>query len=431
MDFEESVKYLLSLGHETLTMKLGLRNTELLLKALGHPEKTFPSVQIAGTNGKGSTAVFLDSICRAAGIRTGLFTSPHLNSITERISINGSEISQDDFARNSTLVRSTAQHLISSGQLPALPTFFEHVTAIALLAFREAEVEIAILETGLGGRLDATTVAGAETVAITALALDHQEYLGETLPEIASEKAAIIRPGVSAVVAPQLPEAMDVILRRCEETEVAPVLVDERGIGIHSSTSDGRFTVTFATSESRYDSVEVGLRGRHQILNAFLALQLAESLRKRGFSIPDRAVVSGLEAARHRGRLELLDQSPPLLLDGAHNPSGAIVLREYLKEFVQGPITLIFGTMKDKRLNEIAAILFSVASLVILTRPDNQRSADVQDLQELARVLLPEERILTSRSASDALAIANKVTPANGLICATGSLYLLGEITCG
>src|SRR5438034_9493214 len=214
MHFDGALSYLLSLGHETLTIKLGLENTETLLAALGNPHRQFRSVQIAGTNGKGSTASMLDSICRAAGIRTGLFTSPHLISITERIKIDGGDISEAEFGRLTGAVKTVAAELVSGGQLPALPTFFEHVTAIALLAFSEAKVELAILETGLGGRLDSTTAAGAQVVAITPIAMDHEEYLGSTIQEIASEKAAIIRAGVTAVIAPQLPEALGVIVRR-------------------------------------------------------------------------------------------------------------------------------------------------------------------------------------------------------------------------
>src|SRR6266852_7486091 len=222
MSFDEALSYLLSLGHETLTIKLGLRNTETLLAALGDPHREFPSVQIAGTNGKGSTAVTLASICRAAGIRTGLFTSPHLISITERIRIAGEQVSETDFARLTTQVKECAAELVAQGRLETLPTFFEHVTAIALLAFREARVELAILETGLGGRLDSTTAAGAEIVAITQIAMDHEEYLGHTLAEIAAEKAAIIRPGVTAIVAPQAPAALEMIVRQSERSGVAP-----------------------------------------------------------------------------------------------------------------------------------------------------------------------------------------------------------------
>src|ERR1700730_16672011 len=184
MSFDEALTYLLSLGYETLTIKLGLINTERLLNALGNPQTEFPAVQIAGTNGKGSVAVTLDAICRGAGIRTGRFTSPHLVSITERIQIDGDTILESDFARFTDQVNQAAEQLVEQGQLETLPTFFEHVTAIALLAFREAKVELAILETGLGGRLDSTTAAGAEIVAITPIAMDHEEYLGHTLREI-------------------------------------------------------------------------------------------------------------------------------------------------------------------------------------------------------------------------------------------------------
>src|SRR5258706_4644631 len=217
MSFDEALSYLLSLGHETLTIKLGLRNTETLLRALGNPHQVFPAVQIAGTNGKGSTAVMLDSICRAAGLRTALFTSPHLVRITERVKVCGREIAQAEFARLATTVREAVSRLLEDGSMAAPPTFFEQVTAIALLAFAEARADLAILETGLGGRLDSTTVARAETIAITPIALDHQEYLGETLAEIAAEKAAIIRPGVQPVVAPQRADAREVILRRCQD----------------------------------------------------------------------------------------------------------------------------------------------------------------------------------------------------------------------
>src|SRR5689334_1547927 len=209
MNFQDAVSYLLSLGHETLTIKLGLRNTELLLAALGNPERSFPSVQIAGTNGKGSTAAMLDSICRAAGIRCGLYTSPHLVSITERIRIAGSQISEEQFATCVTAVREVAE------QLEALPNFVEQLTVAALLAFRNARIELAILETGLGGRLDSTTAANANIVGITQIALDHQEYLGNTITSIAAEKAAIIRPGVRAVIGRQpSPEALAVLLQR-------------------------------------------------------------------------------------------------------------------------------------------------------------------------------------------------------------------------
>jgi dihydrofolate synthase/folylpolyglutamate synthase len=427
MNFEETLSYLHSLGHETLAIKLGLRNTELLLTALGAPQNDYESVQIAGTNGKGSTAVMLDSICRAAGIVTGLYTSPHLISITERVRIDGSNISELSFAKYASEVREAAEGLLAQGKIEALPTFFEHLTATALLAFRESNVKLAILETGLGGRLDATTVAGANTVAITPVALDHQEYLGETLEEIAFEKAAIIRPGVTAIIANQSSPVLDVIRNRCRKCNVIPVIEGCQTFkGIAART--GAFNVTFVTKEDRYDKVQVALRGRHQVTNACLAIQLAESLRRRGFPIPKTAIINGIEISRHEGRLSSLFDSPRILLDGAHNPGAARVLRDYFDEFIKEPLTLVFGAMSDKRLTEMATILFPGVNYLILTQPDNSRSASVESLHALAEKRVPNEKIISVPKVMEALKKASAVTPPNGVICVTGSLYLLGEL---
>lgn len=400
MNFEAAVDYLLSLGHETLAIKLGLRNTELLLNALDNPERAFPSVQIAGTNGKGSTAAMLDSVCRAAGIRTGLYTSPHLVSITERIKLSGTDITREEFAACATTVRDVSE------KLEALPTFFEQVTAIALLAFRKAGIELAILETGLGGRLDSTTAANANVVAITQIALDHQEYLGNTIASVAAEKAAIIRPGVRAVIGRQkYPEALDVLLERCKQTGVNPILVD----------NDSEQPVTLA------------LRGRHQIDNAAVAIHLARLLRETGFDIPDAAIVRGLETAQHPARLELIEHRPAFLIDGAHNPAGAESLRAYLDEFAQRPLTLVFGAMRDKQLDQIGEILFPIADLLVLTTVRNPRSATVTMLEPIA-ARYARGQILKSDDSSAALQTALANTPGEGMICVAGSLYLAGEM---
>lgn len=428
MNFAQSLSYLLGLGHETLAIKLGLRNTELLLERLHNPHRNYESVQIAGTNGKGSTAATLYSICRASGISTGLYTSPHLSCITERIDINGRQITQDEFARQASKVRQAAEDFLAEGMIEALPTFFEHVTAIALNAFREAAVELAILETGLGGRLDATTVAGANTVAITSISLDHQEHLGETLAEIAFEKAAIIRPGVTAIVAPQSATVLAVISKRSQECQ-AELSIDgcrAHELGVRPG---GLFDVTFETDEDRYENVQLALRGRHQIENTALAIQLAESLRGRGFNISKSAIVDGIQSARHPGRLSQHNDGVSMLLDGAHNPAAARALREYFEEFVAQPITLVFGGMSDKRLAEMAAILFPGVNRLILTQPNNPRAASVESLQSLAESLLPAGKIIAVPRVSDALQKAREVTPPEGIICVTGSLYLVGEVS--
>src|SRR6266571_4765553 len=427
MLFSEALAYLLSLGHETLAIKLGLKNTETLLEALGNPHKSFLSVQIAGTNGKGSTAVMLDSICRAAKIRTGLFTSPHLVSITERIKINGEPISEDDFARIATEVRSTAEELVRRAELETLPTFFEHVTAIVLLAFREAKIELAVLETGLGGRLDSTTAARADIVAITPIAMDHEEYLGHTIEEIAAEKAAIIRPGVTAVIAPQAKEATRIIRRRCEDVEVTPRIVEHQTDAYPLATASGsvtdRLLVTFEKMNDVYEDVQLGLRGRHQIDNAAVAIALAEALRERGFAISRAAIIEGLEKAKHPGRLELWEGKPPILFDGAHNPAAAAALRSYLDEFVTQPITMIFGAMRDKRLSEMADILFSKADQLILTQIDNPRAASLEELGAAAPPNFDRSRIRQASSIEAALQSAYSVTVPENLILVTGSLY--------
>src|SRR5689334_5852235 len=399
MNFDAAVRYLLSLGHETLAIKLGLRNTELLLAALDNPERAFPSVQIAGTNGKGSTAAMLDSICRAAGIKTGLYTSPHLVSITERIKVSGVEITREEFANCATRVREVSE------QLEALPTFFEQVTAIALLAFRNAGIELAILETGLGGRLDSTTAANAHIVAITQIALDHQEYLGNTIASIAAEKAAIIRPGVRAVIGrQQYPEALDVLLQRCKVTSMTPTLVD-----------------------SIVTRVNLALRGRHQLDNGAVAVRLAELLRETGFDIPDAAIVRGLETTQHAGRLELIEHEPAFLIDGAHNPAGAESLRTYLDEFARRPLTLVFGAMRDKQLEQIGEILFPVADLLVLTTVDNPRSATLEQLDPIAQ-RFARGKILTTDTSAEGLQTALDHTSREGMICVAGSLYLAGEL---
>ncbi len=427
MQFEEAVQYLLGLGNETLTIKLGLRTTELLLLALDNPERAFPAVQIAGTNGKGSTAVVLDSICRSAGIKTGLYTSPHLVSMTERVKINGIDISAESFAHLTTRVRNAAHKLVENEQLEALPTFFEQVTAIALLAFREAKVELAILETGLGGRLDSTTAANAGIVAITQIAFDHEEYLGNTLKSIAGEKAAIIRPGVSAIVAAQNPEALAVILHQSEASNVKPLL-EGCSWKVDETTEDGRLCVTFVTAGHRYERVWLGLRGRHQTGNVALSIQLAEEVRSRGFQIPDSAVVTGIEMATHAGRLELISGSPAFLLDGAHNPAGAESLRVFLNEFGQQPLTVIFGAMRDKRLEQMAETLFPAADNLVLTSIGNPRTATIDLLEPIARRFKSQSAISIASSSSDALRIAKEKTTPHGLICITGSLYLIGEL---
>jgi dihydrofolate synthase / folylpolyglutamate synthase len=426
MTFEAAVRYLLGLGHETLAMKLGLRNTALLLDALDHPEHSFTSVQIAGTNGKGSTAAMLDSICRTAGIKCGLYTSPHLVSITERIKVSGTEITPEEFAACASTVRDVSLQLVNDKQIEALPTFFEQLTVLALLAFRNSGIELAILETGLGGRLDSTTAANASLVGITQIAMDHEEYLGSTLSDIAAEKAAIIRPGVKAVIAAQEPDALAVLLRRCDEVGVTPIVLDNPA-EIETITSDGQFFISFKSEPHNYLCVLLGLRGQHQIENAMVALRLAELLRDEGLNIEHDDIVTGLETVSHPGRLELIAHKPAFLIDGAHNPAGAESLRDYLDQFAPQPLTIVFGAMRDKQLDRIAEILFPAARVLVLTTIQNPRSATIETLKPIARQF-SKGTIITTESSVEALHRAITNTPAGGTICIAGSLYLAGEL---
>jgi dihydrofolate synthase/folylpolyglutamate synthase len=425
VNFDESVNYLFGLGHETVAIKLGLENVTRLLRRLGDPQESFPSVQIAGTNGKGSTAAMLEGIARAAGLRVGLYTSPHLVSVTERVRVGGCHISREWFARQATRVRAAAEEV--ERESGALPTFFEQMTGIALRAFADERVKLAILETGLGGRLDATTAARASTVAVTPIALDHQEYLGNTLAEIAAEKAAIIRPGVRAVVAPQEPEALEVILRRCRECGVEPRFATEE-FEVEEVDREGRLRVTFRTARDTYAGVRLALRGRHQLTNAATAIALAESLDER-YGLSREQIVEGLETAEHAGRLELQTyDGVRLLFDGAHNAAGARALRAYLDEFAPGGVTLVFGAMRDKELEEIGRLLFPAARHLVLTSPRNPRAATVEQLLRAVPVPPSSSTIALAPSSRDALVIARTHTPPGGLVCVTGSLYLVGEV---
>ena len=426
MNFEESVKYLYGLGNEVLAMKLGLENIGKLLDALGAPQNNYLKVQIAGTNGKGSTVAFLEAICLQAGIKTGATVSPHLISVTERVRINGQEISETDFARQATIVREASENLVKRGALETVPTFFEQVTAIALNAFAESRIELAILETGLGGRFDAMTAADAEIAAITPVDYDHQRILGETLTEIAAEKAAIIRKSKRVVLAPQKSEAQSVILERCRETGVKPVFVSKDFLikKVNPQAGESRIAVNFATENDVYHDMILGLAGRHQVVNALVAVNLAEILREFGFPIEKQNIWEGLEKARHKGRLEFYRG---ILFDGAHNAAGAKALREYLDEFVKQPVVMIFGAMRDKDLSEIAGILFSKAEKLIFTPVENFRSMTAREFLDFLPENFPTQNFFVAEDVAQALKIAREKRSKNDLICVTGSLYLVGE----
>ena len=433
MNFKESVSYLYGLGHEILAMKLGLETIRLLAESCGNPHLEFNAVHIAGTNGKGSTAAFTDSILHAAGIRSGLYTSPHLDSITERIMIGGKGISPDDFARLATLVREKGEGLVSDGALQFLPTFFEQITMIAYLFFAEQRIDLAVLEVGMGGRLDATNICRPVVTAITPVGMDHQQYLGDTLAKIAAEKAGIIKRGVPVVIAPQEKGALDVILARARELD-APTIV--AGDNCQAALIDnpviidrGKYRITCQNDRLKVDA-KLNLRGLHQTTNAVTAIAISQQLIEAGWEISSDAVNSGLRSVAWPGRLEIFwtsEDKAPILLDGAHNIDGARALRAFLDDhFHDTPVTLLFGAMADKDVEAMCGVLFPAARIIITTKVSNPRAESSEKLSTLAANSQAE--IFRTESVTEAISLGLKITPPTGILCISGSLYLIGEV---
>jgi dihydrofolate synthase/folylpolyglutamate synthase len=425
MDYKQSLSYLYGLGHEMLAAKFGLDNIKLLLERLGNPERAYKSVIVAGTNGKGSVAAMVDSMARAARVDTALYTSPHLVRIEERIKAGDRLISPDDFARVATLVRDASEALVAQGRLSAAPTFFEQVTAIAMLWFQERGVELAIFEVGLGGRLDATNIVEPAVATITSIDYDHQQYLGDTIVEIAAEKAAVIKPGSRAVIGRQAHnDATEMLMRRCIETGALPVFANEPQSVTASDL--GRMTFDYESSKSHYSRIILGVRGRHQAENAAAAIETAELLSDAGFEITREAIIKGLRGVSWPGRLELLEGRPAMLLDGAHNLAGALSLRRYLDEFWKGELTLIFGAMGDKDIEGMATHLFDRAKTVVLTSVNDRRAARGPRLGKSA--LGGFANVIFTETVKQAVSWARSVTPPDALICVAGSLHLVGAV---
>jgi dihydrofolate synthase/folylpolyglutamate synthase len=443
MSYETAVARMYALGHELTqspSHKFDLAHMRVLLEALNHPERKFPGVLIAGTNGKGSTAATLASILRASGLRTGLYTSPHLVRINERIRISGSEISDDDFALLHDVVDRTAERLVEEGELPWHPSFFEMLTAIAFEYFAQNKVEIAVLEVGMGGRLDATNVIKPRVSVITDISLDHQKFLGNTVTEIAGEKAGIIRPGGVVVTLPQQPAANDVIGNTILELGAQGVSAVPYVPPV-SPGSDEYLTRTPESAAeclaSRYPlqvmgkqiSVETPLVGRHQLRNIALAIATAEVLSHQGFPITPETIERGIRETRWPGRFQVMPSrgtAPEYIFDVAHNPAGAWALRSTLSAcYEDRPLTFVFGAMRDKAIGEIAEILFPLAARVIATRADNPRSATPDEIREAAaRTATDIEDAIDVTSALDR---ACSLAGPRGIVVITGSIYIVGE----
>ncbi len=409
---DESLQYLHELGAELHPgRKFTLATIARLLAPLGDPHHAFASVHIAGTNGKGSTAALVASAAHAAGYRVGLYTSPHLQRVNERIRIAGDDLDPEALASAATRVRDVVEQLLATGELPYPPSFFEVMTAIGFLALARARIELAVVEVGLGGRLDATNVLAPLLAAITPIGLDHEAFLGPDIPSIAGEKAGIIKPGIrSVIVALQPAEAMAVIAARCQSA----------GVSLHAITP-AEVAAAPATA----------LRGAHQHVNAAVAAALCRALAACGFPIPEAAISDGFASIRWPGRLERLCDHPEVFLDGAHNPMAARALAAFLDEYRRAhpaPV-LIFGCMRDKAVEEICELLFPRAAAVVLTAPARHpRALAPAALAETYGPLAPQWEI--AATYPEALTAARRLSAAGDAsrpIFVTGSLYLVGE----
>ena len=434
MNYEEAVRSLLSLGRElgaprqARLQKFGLGNITTLASALGNPHLASPCAHIAGTNGKGSTAAMLESILRTAGLRTGLYTSPHLERINERIRIDGRDIPDEGFAAAWTRVQASIESLMASGKLGAHPTFFECITATAFLAFAEHGVDFAVYEVGMGGRLDSTNIVRAEISIIASIDFDHENFLGHSIQEIAGEKAGIIKPGDWVVSATQRSDARAVIAQRCKEVGSRLTEVDDawRVEGLQSSNGRYRAIATPIGREGRL-SIEPNLPGRFQIRNALTAATAATLLMERGFRLDEEAIVRGIADTRWLGRLERLQERPAVYLDGTHNPAGAREVREFWREnFADRRIFLIYGAMRDKAVDEIAGVLFPLADTVILTEPRQSRALSATALAELVGHLA--KNLAVVRDPAEALEYSLEMAGPEDAVFATGSLYLVGDL---
>jgi dihydrofolate synthase/folylpolyglutamate synthase len=433
-----------ALGHElaqTPSHKFDLAHMRVLLRALDHPEKRFLSVLIAGTNGKGSTAATLASILRASGLKAGLYTSPHLVRINERIRVNIKEISDDEFASLHGEVDRVADKLVEEKELPWHPSFFEMMTAIAFEHFAREKVDLAVLEVGMGGRLDATNVVEPRVSVITDIALDHQKFLGDTVGEIAREKVGIIRAGGAVVTLPQLPEANDVIgntilelgARAVNAVPYVPPVSPASPEYLVPSTEFGKSIYRYPLEVlGEQILVETPLVGRHQLRNVALAIAAAIELNQQGFSgITAESIKRGIRETRWPGRFQVIAARPgwpEVVIDVAHNPAGAWALRSALSErYEDHPLIFIFGAMRDKAISEMAEILFPLADRVIATRPENPRAASPGEIrQAAARTGVEVEAV---EDVQQAVERARAVAKAGTVIVVTGSIYLVGEVT--
>ena len=437
MTYEQAVRYLFTLGRELASpqqaraAKFDLVNIRAVCERLGSPERQFRCVHIAGTNGKGSTAAMLASVAKAAELRTGLYTSPHLLRINERIRIDGNDIADADFAATFKRIHDVIEELLASGALAAHPTFFECVTAMAFDFFAREKVDVAVIEVGMGGRLDSTNIVVPEVAVITQIAFDHENFLGHSIQEIAREKAGIIKPSAWVVSAAGHQAAKEVIRSRSAEQSARLIEVDDVSRALNLRAEDGRHRFTAITNLPGGSASELEVRlplaGRYQVQNALTAIVAARLLAERDLPIDEAAIARGLAEVRWPGRLERLQDQPAVYLDGTHNPAGARELVAFWDEqFAGRKIHLIYGAMRDKAVDEVAGLLFPRVASVILTQSRQPRALSAEALASMTGHLADLLEIIAEPGA--ALDRALELAAPEDVVFATGSLYLVGDL---
>jgi dihydrofolate synthase/folylpolyglutamate synthase len=413
---------------ETFGIKLGLDNIASLCEGLGHPERHFTSLHVAGTNGKGSVTAMAHAALRAAGVHAGRYTSPHLSDLSERFVIGDRPVDTATLESTVEDVLACADRLQETGRLPVQPTFFEATTAAAFELFRRSGIEVGVIEVGLGGRFDATNVISPVAGAITTIDFDHQQHLGSTLEAIAFEKAGIIKTGMTVVVGALPPDAREVIRRVAHEREATLVetAVDTR---CEAEMVDGRARVTIETPHGTYGPVTLGLRGEHQIGNALVAVRLLESAAARGTRMSREAIERGLADAQWPARLELLllQHGRRVLLDAAHNPEGARALAGYLRQWHPERPPLVIGVMRDKNVTEIAQTLLPHVSSVVATAAPTPRAIPPEDLARHLRAAGARD-ITVEPDASRAV---DRALERAAMVCVAGSIFLVGAVRDG
>lgn len=407
-------------GLEAAGITLGLASIRSLLAELGHPQQAFTNVTIAGTNGKGSVTAMIERGLRAAGRRTGRYTSPHLTSIEERVAINGTSIDTDSFDRAANRVREAA------GRLTSRPSYFEATTAIALVAFREAAVDVAVLEVGLGGRLDATNAADADLAVITNIGLDHEAFLGNTIAAIAGEKAGVIKPGASVIAGRTSEEALVVLKAKARDVGASFTYAPQDVIA-HATLSARESRLTLQTPSHDYGDLRLALPGRHQVDNAITAVRALEVAGERGIApVNTNAISTALSDVRWPGRLDWRQwREFEVLVDGAHNPDGARALAAFVRDILDRRVPIVVGIMRDKAISEVLQALAPVASVFVCTAPSTARAATPPELAEIASRVVPDIPIEAASTPLQALTLASLH---GSPIVVAGSLFLAADI---